>query len=522
VLPKLQANSFDAVVTDPPYGLEFMGKDWDRLEGDDWRTGGGFSKPGIGERATPWAAHGNGDTANATCANCGGRMRGVRRCECVEPDWRVKGKPLTAAGVNSRRAQGRKMQAWHETWAREALRVLKPGGHLLAFGGTRTYHRLACALEEAGFEIRDCIAWIYGSGFPKSLDVSKAIDRVAGAEREVVALEDRGSAFDGGTRESVGHSSEYGSITNKGGVARTAPATTEAERWDGWGTALKPAHESIVVARKPLIGTVAANVLEHGTGAIHVDGCRIELLDPSGYERNHSGARGHDGTRDPQRRGVTDLRPGGGRPKRTARGQDTNGKNTYGANGPGGGSFADGMTMVGRWPANVVMDATAAAELDARTGQRTSGNGNVCRKSGADRNGNTSAAYGAESRPTGTAMIAYGDTGGASRFFYCAKASPSERNAGVHSLKAKPLQGSNPRDNATRNHHPTVKPIALIRWLVRLVTPPDGVVLDMFAGSGTTGCAAVLEGFRFVGIEREAEYVAIARARIKHWAATVT
>jgi len=329
-----------------------------------------------------------------------------------------------------------------ETWE-AALRVLKPGGHLLAFGGTRTYHRLACAIEDAGFEIRDCLVWMYGNGFPKSLNL------------------------DGD--------------------------------WQGWGTALKPAYEPIVVARKPLIGTVAENVQRYGTGALNIDGCRIE-------------ARGR-----PARESD---------PKAEANGVVYAGRQKAGT-GFDGGSRAVGTTSEGRWPANVALDPEAAAMLDEQSGDLHPPGSHGPRRPGASEflNGLVQE----QSRPA-----AYDDRGGASRFFYCAKASKGEREAGLEAFPAvervngnkwtdvdyrvksgerPPSAESGPR----RNVHPTVKPINLMRWLVRLVTPPGGLVLDPFAGSGTTGCAAVLEGFDFLGIEREPDYVAIARARIEFW-----
>ena len=287
VLRSIPSDSIDSIVTDPPYGLSFMGKRWD------------YDVPS------------------------------------------------------------------QEVWA-ECLRVLKPGGHLLAFAGTRTQHRMAVRIEDAGFEIRDMIAWVYGSGFPKSLDVSKAIDKANGYWRgragKVVSDND---AMSGGNYER----------TPKGSAV-----TIDAVTWQGWGTALKPALEPITVARKPLIGTVAENVLQHGTGAINVDGGRVEG---------------------------------------------------------------------GRWPANFIHDGSEEA----------------------------------------TDLL-----GASARFFYCAKASKTDRG--------------------NDNHHPTVKPTDLMRYLCRLVTPPNGIVLDPFMGSGSTGKAAMLEGFAFVGIEREAEYCEIARARI--------
>jgi len=383
LLARLPNASIDAIVTDPPYELGFMGKAWD------------------------------------------------------------------ASGI-----------AYNVAMWREALRVLKPGGHLLAFGGTRTYHRMAVAIEDAGFEIRDSIHWLYGSGFPKSLDVSKAIDKAAGAEREVVGTRQHAPKFNVAT--AGGTNSGYNRRAAEGAAAEfpvTAPATLAAQKWQGWGTALKPAHEPIVVARKPLIGTVAENVLRHGTGALNVDGCRIEAPDGVPVFENHA------------------------RPALNAYSDGLAGSNRTGE--------IDRTT--GRWPANIVLDEDAAAELDAQTD-------------------------------------------GASRYYYVAKAARKEREAGLDGLPSRsgadavdrdegtagldsPRAGAGSPASAVRNFHPTVKPIALMRWLCRLVTPPGGVVLDPFNGSGTTGCAARLEGFRYVGFELSAEYAAIARARITHWEA---
>jgi DNA modification methylase len=405
--------SIDAVVCDPPYGLEFMGKEWDRL----------------GDRRQP------GDENYTSVDNPYGRGK-VRYGYAKDPA-----------------ASARAQQDWHEGWAREALRVLKPGGHLLAFGGTRTYHRLAAGVEDAGFEIRDTLAWMYGSGFPKSLDVGKAM--------EAEALPYRRAWLGGryGTR-----AADEAQATLLAELERRAAVQDDH---DGEGTALKPAFEPVVLARKPLTGTVAANVLAHGTGAINVDACRIGL---EGDYKSKSN----------------------GRPSLTRLGDNYD---------PAAANKAD---TVGRWPANVMLDEEAARLLDEQAGTLTSGAGNVRRASGSDRNGNTGSAYGSESRPAGSVMVSYGDTGGASRFFYCAKASRRERNEGL-----------GPRKNV----HPTVKPIEVMRWLIRLVTPPGGVVLDPFVGSGTTGIAAVLEGVEFVGVERDPEYVEIARARIAWWSA---
>jgi DNA modification methylase len=429
--------SIDAIITDPPYGLSFMGKKWD------------YDVPG-------------------------------------EDIWR------------------------------ECLRVLKPGGHLLAFAGTRTQHRMAVRIEDAGFEIRDMIAWVYGSGFPKSMNVGKAIDKrggnagltaeiglaikqarlkrglsaaacdqmlcggttnwswfegrptgqraptpdtfnaiaeawpeleplraaVAEAEREVVGKSAHKPGIANGTK---GHHTVGGTIAQH--VDITAPATPEAQQWDGWGTALKPALEPITVARKPFKCTVAANVLAHGTGGINVDGCRVGT-EPGGW--------------------------GGG------------GSALY-----EGGLSRDGgeaRPVAGRWPANLIHDGS-----DEVVGLFPESKGQQGAISGKEPSGKTNAVYGEyqqrnESEPRN-------DAGSAARFFYCAKTSKRERGEG--------------------NNHPTVKPIALMRYLCRLVTPPSGTVLDPFMGSGSTGIAAGAEGFNFVGIELDPDYFAIAEQRIK-------
>jgi DNA modification methylase len=417
ILKTLPTNSIDSVVTDPPYELGFMGKKWDNT--------------GIAYDTSMWA---------------------------------------------------------------EVLRVLKPGGHLLAFGGTRTYHRMVVAIEDAGFEIRDSIHWIYGSGFPKSLDVSKAIDKRGGtvpwqadfaahlrsikpkdvsaavinahiangsksnfwghfidttsqpllptvdqyrrlseilpidtvwnafflpeAKREVIGTKTSGIANKGeGPRHTIGASEAVK-------VDITAPATDAAKQWEGWGTALKPAHEPIVVARKPLNGTVAANVLQHGTGALNINVCRIGT-DAGWLYPNGRGGQGWHG-----------------------RESLNNNLNTPMA------------ANAGRWPANVIHDGSDEV----------------------------------------TAMFP-DDT---HRFFYAAKASRAERNA----------------QNTTTNNHPTVKPITLIRYLLRLVTPPNGTTLDPFAGSGTTLAAAIHENLHAIGIELTPEYHPIIQARIQHAQAT--
>jgi site-specific DNA-methyltransferase (adenine-specific) len=346
-------------------------------------------------------------------------------------------------------------KAWDSTgvandpavWA-ECLRLLKPGGHLLAFGGTRTQHRLVCAIEDAGFEIRDQIGWAYGSGFPKSLDVSKAIDKAAGAEREVV-----GEFSDNG-RKCRKHQNTHATWVGDATVKITAPATAPARQWAGWGTALKPAWEPICMARKPLIGTVAENVLAHGTGGVNVDGCRVgtEIV---GWNGNSVGG-------------------------------DTWGRENCGLRGK-----AEARPVLGRWPANLIHDGSGEV-----VGLFPSGSYN---KAGVFATGQGAGWSGGSNNlgRSGCAtreVFGYGDTGSAARFFYCAKASKGDRGEG--------------------NRHPTVKPVSLMRYLCRLVTPPGGVVLDPFFGSGSTGKAAALEGFRVIGIELSAEYLAIAERRI--------
>jgi site-specific DNA-methyltransferase (adenine-specific) len=376
VLPTL--SGLDACVTDPPYGLGFMGRAWDR--------------------------------------------DGV----AFQPD----------------------------TW-RLVLDALKPGAHLVAFGGTRTWHRLAVAIEDAGFEIRDTLCWLYGSGFPKSLDVGKAIDKAAGAEREVI----------GRHRRHGGGNAVSGSMSGPLGTASvlplTAPATPEAAAWAGWGTALKPAWEPIILARKPLDGTNAQNVLRHGIGGLNIDACRIAV----DWEAE---------------RGETWLKSGNNSAGMQA-------KSYMGRNGEKSGSIADRVSDLGRWPANVLHDGSdEVLEAFAAYGDRPTGNLNRV-------NGKRNMAFGMGARD-GIGHV--GDSGSAARFFYSAKASAADR-AG--------------------SKHPTVKPIALMRWLVRLVCPIGGLILDPFAGSGTTGEAAVLEGMRAVLIEGEAQYVADIRRRIARW-----
>lgn len=333
-----------------------------------------------------------------------------------------------------------------EVW-RQALRVLKPGGHLLAFSGSRTYHRMTCAIEDAGFEIRDQIMWVYGAGFPKSLDVSKAIDKAAGAEREVVGPR---RLANGKPHEfNIGFGSDDLFKSAAASCSVTAPATDDARRWSGWGTALKPAHEPICMARKPLVGTVASNVLTHGTGAINVDGCRV----------------GDD---------VMVNMPGSTNPRI--------------AMGNGWRMDAQPTTAIGRWPANLIHDGSDEATEGLRE---------------------------------------------AARYFYTAKADRSDRDEVLGDLPTRtgaqavereegsagtqsPRAGAGRTASSVVNHHPTVKPTELMRYLVRMVTPPGGLVLDPFTGSGSTGRAAMLEGMRFVGTELSPEYAELAAGRIRY------
>lgn len=323
-----------------------------------------------------------------------------------------------------------------DVW-KEAYRILKPGGYLLNSCGTRTYHRMAVNVEDAGFEIRDCLQWIYGSGFPKSLDVSKAIDKHMGAERTVIGNKLTNVGMQGGN---------FSNVSKTGTVLLTEANSAEAQQWDGWGTALKPACEMIVMARKPLDGTVAENVLKWGTGAIWIDGCRI----------GDTGARNNGRTQD------SDI---------------------YGKLG----TFEKVDYNKGRFPSNVLLDEDAAAALDGQSGILKSG---AMQKSYEYKNNGNSMG-----KPSGsTRHQCEASEGGASRFFYVAKAAKSEKGAD--------------------NDHPTVKPVELIQYLVKMVTPPDGVVADVFAGSGTLCVAAGLLGYKWIAIKREPHNVQIAERRI--------
>jgi DNA modification methylase len=382
-----------------------------------------------------------------------------------------------------------------ELWT-ECLRVLKPGGHLLSFGGTRTWHRVAVAIEDAGFDVRDSIAWMYGSGFPKSLDVSKAIDKSAGAERELRVNEKWADKYPNGPGGNLTQNGQIGQLKRIVGnpLMTSAPSTPEAEQWQGWGTALKPAFEPIVVARKPLAGkTVAANVLEHGTGALNIDGSRIGT-----------------GTGEKKTVHYPDIRGD----------NYQQGKESYSERG----TVEREVVDKGRWPANVILDEYSAGELDEQSGTSSS-------KATAMKAGLVEGIGSRNLSPKATAyesVRGHSDTGGASRFFYCAKASKRDRNEGLEGLPKKDIHSGNPNTHGTleiygerqgeprQNFHPTVKPTNLMRYLVKLVTPPGGTVLDPFTGSGSTGKAAILEGFDFIGIEMTEEYLPIIDARLKH------
>lgn len=394
ILKQLEDNSVDSVVTDPPYGLSFMGKKWD------------YDVPST------------------------------------------------------------------DLW-REVYRVLKPGGHLLAFAGTRTQHRMAVNIEDAGFEIRDMIAWVYGSGFPKSLNIGKAVDKLQGNERVET----------GRVTSVTGNRTTTNTHQNTGkwaaGLGKQAAKETKGtSEWEGWGTALKPALEPITVARKPISEkNIAENVLKWGTGGINIDESRV------GTEQVEQGRRGRRNT------------------------------STFMASMEDTGGFTQG-----RFPANFIHDGSdEVTELFPTTSASDS-----------KRTRNTVGSFGMPNDSTPE----YADKGSAARYFYCAKASKSERNKGLEGFRdveqpkiyaddkwSKENMGNTPavKREPVKNNHPTVKPVKLMQYLVRLVTPKGGTVLDPFMGSGTTGIACKLEGFKFIGIEREAEYIEIAKARIIAW-----
>lgn len=405
---------------------------------------------------------------------------------------------------------------------KECLRVLKPGGHLLSFGGTRTYHRMVAAIEDAGFEIRDMIEWIYGSGFPKSMNISKSIDKKFGAEREIIGVKAGHEEFV--NRQTKGHIDFKGAtegfdrpwmhddVKRELYHMKTAPSTPEAKQWDGWGTALKPAHEPICVAKKPLSeATIVDNILKWGTGGINIDDSRISLDEENDKSQLRTINRSQK-TND------------------SGWGMNSNGSDVYPVVRP-----------EGRFPANIMLDEEAGRMLDEQSGHLKSG----FMKSGTPRlmsdnpNKNT---YG-NWKPDTVENDTYGDSGGASRFFYCPKASKTDRDEGLEDFENKYYaagnqakaelkrgnieynankgKGADERHNfnqvgVSKNDHPTVKPTELMLYLIRLVTPEGGITLDPFMGSGSSGKAAARGGFSFIGIEKEHEYVEISKARIKY------
>lgn len=358
----------DAIVTDPPYGISFMGSGWDRF-------------------------------------------RAVRETKSQAVKGLGSGMRMTTA------AENRAFREWTKEWAQLAFRVLKPGGYAAVFGAARMFGHVQVAFEDAGFEVRDTLMWLYGTAMPKSMSVDKAIDKHLGAKRKVI-----GKAAWSQPAKSGHHAGMAGQHIAGAGERFvpdvTAPATAEAAQWEGWGTALKPGYEPILLVRRPLIGTVAENVLTHGTGAIHIDVCRTPILTKSGLQDN--------------------------------------------------------------WPTNVLHDGSDQVQAAFEA---------FAKKDGSPARYFPTCPYESEDQ---------------SRFHYSGKVNGADRNDGLGQ------QGG----SICKNSHPTVKPTALMRWLCRLITPPGGLILDPFMGSGSTGKAAALEGFRFIGIEREAEYFEIARNRI--------
>jgi site-specific DNA-methyltransferase (adenine-specific) len=412
-LQKLPDNSIDSIVTDPPYGLSFMGKKWD------------YDVPSV------------------------------------------------------------------EFW-KEVYRVLKPGGHVLSFGGTRTYHRMVVNIEDAGFEIRDQIMWLYGSGFPKSHNIGKSIQKLSGDVKVVGTKQGAGTTG----KSYISNNEDY--VNGEKGVFKKEYNEIEINNdWEGWGTALKPANEPICVARKPLSEkSVAENVLRWGTGGINIDGCRVSHNDKIsvGFMKTN------------REKGLNSTSYGGESDKRTE----------------------DWESTEGRFPANIILDEIAGELLDEQTGYLKSGEVKPHHKKNKTANGYQGSCYG-KFQNEDTTLKGYGDGGGASRFFYQAKVSKAERNMGLDGFEEVDITDGSTRTNeetartfgANRknktNSHPTVKPVSLMSYLCRLVTPPNGIVLDPFMGSGSTGIAAQLEGFRFCGMEMDADYMKIAEARIENY-----
>ena len=414
-LKKLQDNSIDSVVTDPPYGLSFMGKKWD------------ISVPSV--------------------------------------------------------------QFWKEVY-----RVLKPGGHVLSFGGSRTYHRMAVNIEDAGFEIRDQIMWLYGSGFPKSNDLGKSADKILGNEREIVGKQ---TQLCGKSKSGIG--AESGCYKN--GSPDSIDITKGASDFEGWGTNLKPSHEPICLARKPISEkTIALNALKWNTGGINIDGTRIKTDDDLARKNKSDD-------------GMFAVGNGNNNTAQKLKSQ--------------------GIKYPGRWPANIILDEEAGEILDEQSGKSKSSKEKGGRQVGF---GNAKNSYNIKNNNAKNNTIetipeqGYSDSGGASRFFYCAKTSVKERNLGLENsdIEEKQIEGRDKnqdlsnvpykkRITPSKNIHPTVKPLALMKHLITLITPNNGIVLDPFMGSGSTGMAAKELGFNFIGMELNEEYFEIAKERIENY-----
>ena len=404
-MKRMPDNSIDAIVTDPPYGINFMNKKWD--------SPGGM----VGQMAT-------GKEKRGGFAYGGSHSRGYKDCDLS------------------------KFQEYMTPLFQEMLRIAKPGAHLLAFGGTRTYHRLACAIEDAGWEVRDCLGWIYSSGMPKSMDISKAIDKKLGAKRAVrAAVGDHEGTIDFGMKNRCPKCGKPFFSANPCTCPREdlIPITEEAKKWSGWGTCLKPAFEPIVLARKPVEGTIADNVLKWGVGGLNIDECRVESDKPVVI---HS----------PKKETLYDS---------------------------GHKDMGTWMENRGRFPANLIHDGSDEV-LEVFPNNVKGGTWN--RTKGARPFNNNGEPTDYTSAGSDTSI------GSAARFFYCAKASKKEKGK--------------------ENSHPTVKPIELMKYLVKLVAPKGALVLDPFMGSGSTGVAAIEIGRRFLGIEKEPEYFKIAENRL--------
>jgi site-specific DNA-methyltransferase (adenine-specific) len=502
VLKTLADNSVDSVVTDPPYGL---GKE-----------------PDANEMLKAWLESGY---------------------------MEVSGKGFMGKEWDSFVPQ--------PVFWKEVFRVIKPGGHILSFFGTRTYDWGVMAIRLAGFEIRDSLQWVYGSGFPKSHNISKAVDKMYGAEREVVGIGNAGKGFNKVKGFGV-NTTQSDEFTSEWDV--TTPSTEQAKEWDGWGSALKPAVEPIVLARKPLEKglSIADNVLKWGTGAINIDGCRVVTND-----NLNGGAYAKDGTDrekmwgeeannswrrdkglefenpigrfpanlilthhpDCECKGLKKVKPSNGSGKASEKGGGFS-KGMFGDGTPDniGGGFTDenGEETIEDW--NCVDDCPIKI-MDEQSGESKS----VASIRNNKKRNDENIYGGGKGIPQVSLESNYSDKGGASRFFYTPKTSKSERNWGLEDFEETissdrkaihNVGANNPRNRSGKpkaNIHPTVKPVKLMQYLARLITPPNGLVLDPFNGSGTTGIACKLEGFDYIGLEISEEYCEIARSRIESW-----